>query len=95
MIRKQEATGKTVDEARAKACALLGCLLYTSVEGAGHLADDLLDGHGHRLGLVEDVLDGILGHTEMCIRDRSRNAVSISFFTSRMIFLVPLPGIIT
>ena len=24
MIRKQEATGKTVDEARAKACALLG-----------------------------------------------------------------------
>ena len=23
MIRKQEATGKTVDEARAKACALL------------------------------------------------------------------------
>ena len=24
MIRKQEATGKTVDEARAQACALLG-----------------------------------------------------------------------
>ena len=24
MIRKQEAIGKTVDEARAKACALLG-----------------------------------------------------------------------
>ena len=24
MIRTQEATGKTVDEARAKACALLG-----------------------------------------------------------------------
>ena len=24
MIRKQEATGKTVDEARAKDCALLG-----------------------------------------------------------------------
>ena len=39
MIHTQEATGKTVDEARAKACALLGvqaedlnvsCLLYTS-----------------------------------------------------------------
>ena len=35
MIRTQEATGKTVDEARANACAKLGvqaddCLLYTS-----------------------------------------------------------------
>ena len=41
MIRTQEATGKTVDEARTNACALLGvekddinvsydCLLYTS-----------------------------------------------------------------
>ena len=27
MIRTQEATGKTVDEARAKACALLGVQL--------------------------------------------------------------------
>ena len=29
MIRTQEATGKTVDEARAKACALLGAVSYT------------------------------------------------------------------
>ena len=34
------------------------------VEGAGHLAHDLLDGDGHGLGLVEDVLDGILCHTD-------------------------------
>ena len=30
MIRTQEATGKTVDEARAKACALLLSLIHIS-----------------------------------------------------------------
>ena len=35
-----------------------------SVEGAGHLAHNLLDGDGHGLGLVEDVLDGVLCHTD-------------------------------
>ena len=32
MIRTQEATGKTVDEARAKACALLGVQATTECE---------------------------------------------------------------
>ena len=34
------------------------------VVGAAHLADDLLDGDGHRLGLVQNILDGILGHAD-------------------------------
>ena len=34
------------------------------VEGAGDFAHDLLDGHRHRLGLVQDVLDGVLGHAD-------------------------------
>ena len=34
------------------------------VEGAGHFAHDLLDGDRHGLGLVEDVLDGILCHAD-------------------------------
>ena len=34
------------------------------VEGAGYLAHDLLDGDRHGLGLVEDVLDGILCHAD-------------------------------
>ena len=51
------------------------------VEGAGHLADDLLDGHGHRLGLVEDVLDGILGHTDDRL-DALQHVVGVQFFYS-------------
>ena len=34
------------------------------VESAGHLAHDLLNGHGHRLRLVEDVLDGVLRYAD-------------------------------
>ena len=32
--------------------------------GAGHLADDLLHGDGHGLGLAENVPDGVLGHPD-------------------------------
>ena len=49
------------------------------VEGAGHLADDLLDGDRHRLGLVEDVLDGILGHADDRL-DALQHVVGVQLF---------------
>ena len=49
------------------------------VEGAGHLAHDLLDGHGHRLGLVQDVLDGILRHADDGL-DALQHVVGVELF---------------
>ena len=49
------------------------------VEGAGHLAHDLLDGHGHRLGLGQDVLDGILRHADDGL-DALQHVVGVELF---------------
>ena len=49
------------------------------VEGAGYLAHDLLDGDRHGLGLVEDVLDGILCHADDRL-DALEHIVGIELF---------------
>ena len=49
------------------------------VEGAGHLADDLFDGHRYGLGLVEDVLDGVLSHADHRL-DALQHVVGVQLF---------------
>ena len=49
------------------------------VEGAGHLANDLFDGHRYRLGLVEDILDGVLRHADHRL-DALQHIIGVQLF---------------
>ena len=49
------------------------------VEGAGYLADDLFDGHRHRLSLVEDILDGVLRHADHRL-DALQHIIGVQLF---------------